>query len=568
MDLRLQALIDQGLLTEDFIESCPCQEGETQVEAVLRQSFFSEMTYLKTVSTAAGVPYYDLCSGSMLVSPEYPVELLQKHFFVPIRREKDALIVAVADPFDRAGMEELEFTLAQTIIPMAASPRTLRLIVRLLANKKELKPFVPEQDDVITDLQEEQEIQASEKEDTDWQFLENRVDTSEPEENHIILMVEQILAIAKTSGCTEVYVEAGTEDGDIRIRTRVDGECVYLKSLKIPQSLMSAIVARLKIMAFLNITEKYYPQSGAITTSDAKYELHTLPTLRGEEILICPRPIYDQAVPYEAIGIPGTIHNHLSRVIEKQRGGLILVAAPFGSGAKTTLYAILDHFISRDKKILTIESHPRYPWDRVSQIRLNVHAGLSYAFALRSAILHRADALLLDEMVDFETADTAIKAANQGILIFGRIHTERCWSGVTRLLEMGLDISVVMNTLRTVIAQRLVRLLCPDCKSRGNKPEYPYEATGCPLCHYSGFRGVRAVFEAVFLDNIATQYLWHRYDSEIVKQLIRHTYPQMREMALELARSGLTSYQEAIAKTPQTDSGRDEKSDYDLGELP
>lgn len=325
--------------------------------------------------------------------------------------------------------------------------------------------------------------------------------------------LENLIAEAKRLKSSDIHIE--TYEEKCRVRIRIDGmliERYLLSRLEYP-----AIINRIKILANLDIAEKRLPQDGRINFKTAQHQfdirVSVLPTLYGEKVVL--RLLNNDATNIDLYTLgfaEGDLNNYLEGV--KRPNGIVLISGPTGSGKTTTLYATLKLLNKNTRNILTIEDPIEYTLDGINQVQLKENIGLTFAAALRTFLRQDPDVIMVGEIRDPETANMAIRAALTGHLVLSTIHTNSAWGTISRLMDMGIPPFLVANTLNTSVAQRLVRLLCPHCKTQNsmehslypksfNPPEkvdVHWMAKGCDQCYFTGYKGRKAVYEVIPLD--------------------------------------------------------------------
>jgi general secretion pathway protein E/type IV pilus assembly protein PilB len=325
--------------------------------------------------------------------------------------------------------------------------------------------------------------------------------------------LDNLIREAKGLKSSDIHIE--TYENKCRVRIRIDGMMVERYLLK--KDDYPALVNKIKIMANLDIAEKRLPQDGRINyrSGDDAFDIRVsvLPTLHGEKVVL--RLLNNSATNIElnSLGLSEfDLDNYLQGV--KRPNGILLISGPTGSGKTTTLYATLKHLNKETRNILTIEDPIEYTLEGINQVQLKESIGLSFASALRTFLRQDPDVIMVGEIRDPETANMAIRAALTGHLVLSTIHTNSAWGTVSRLMDMGIPGFLVANTLNTTVAQRLLRLLCPNCKTKASvdknvypkqfKPfyevPYHYTAKGCESCFYTGYKGRKAVYEVIPLD--------------------------------------------------------------------
>ncbi len=356
---------------------------------------------------------------------------------------------------------------------------------------------------------------------------------------------------------------------ELKVRYRIDG--ILYNRLTPPRRYHAAIVSRLKVMAKLDIAEKRLPQDGRIpikiADKDIDIRVSVIPTTFGERIVL---RLLDKSGAHFGLGEIGLSPDHL-RVLEdliQHPNGILFVTGPTGSGKTTTLYAALSRINSADKNIVTIEDPVEYQLFGIAQIQVNPRIGLTFAHGLRSILRHDPDVVLVGEVRDPETAEIAIQAAMTGHLVFSTLHTNDAASAVTRLLDMGIEPFRIASVVRAVAAQRLVRVLCPECKEAfspgaeilkdtGIPParlrERPiYRAKGCPSCAGTGYRGRTGVYEIMLVSEPIRQLIMKKADSATIgRQALEEGMKTLREDGAEKVLCGVTTLEELARVTQE-----------------
>ncbi len=371
-------------------------------------------------------------------------------------------------------------------------------------------------------------------------------------EDFLTRLIYESKRLASSDIHIETYAEAA------RIRVRIDGllvERYHLDKVEYP-----ALVNRVKIMAGLDIAEKRLPQDGRIffAKQGQRFDLRVsvVPTLYGEKIVL--RLLSNDAtnIDLNTLGFrPADLENYMEGV--RRPTGILLISGPTGSGKTTTLYATLKLLNKESRNILTIEDPIEYTLEGINQVQLRDNIGLSFAAALRTFLRQDPDVIMVGEIRDPETANMAIRASLTGHLVLSTIHTNSAWGTVSRLIDMGIPPYLVASTLNTTVAQRLLRLLCPQCKQevpfsstvypRRFKPKRTVErhciATGCDACHYTGYRGRRAVYEVIPVDTDLADRIKHS-QLQISELLRERDITSLADNAFELFEKGETSFDE------------------------
>ena len=388
---------------------------------------------------------------------------------------------------------------------------------------------------------------------------------SAAEDASIIRFVNQVLRDAIELRASDIHLEPFEDE--FRIRYRIDG---VLQEVPVPAQLkrfQPAIVSRVKILSHLNIAEKRLPQDGRIKIriegSEVDIRVSVIPMLHGEAVVM---RLLRQSATLRGMGELDMDNRELEcfrRVLQLPHG-IILVTGPTGSGKTSTLYTALNEINDADRKIITIEDPVEYQLKGVNQIQVSEKAGLTFARGLRSILRHDPDVILIGEIRDQETAQIAVQASLTGHLVFSTLHTNDAPGALTRLVDMGVEPYLVASSLEAVLAQRLVRVLCPRCKVPDGSPAAQafklqvgipsnttiYRSVGCQECRQTGFYGRHAIFEWMDSDNEIRQLILKNASSDLIRDAARHR--GMRTLAEDgwrLVRQGITTVEEVLSVT-------------------
>ncbi|KAA8476158.1 general secretion pathway protein E/type IV pilus assembly protein PilB [Arcticibacter tournemirensis] len=368
--------------------------------------------------------------------------------------------------------------------------------------------------------------------------------------------LENLIGEAKGLKSSDIHIER--YEHKCRVRVRIDG--MMVERYLLPKEEYPALVNKIKIMANLDIAEKRLPQDGRIhyKSSDEAFDIRVsvLPTLHGEKVVL--RLLNNSAtnIDLNSLGLSAfDLENYLQGV--KRPNGILLISGPTGSGKTTTLYATLKLLNKETRNILTIEDPVEYTLEGINQVQLKESIGLTFASALRTFLRQDPDVIMVGEIRDTETANMAIRAALTGHLVLSTIHTNSAWGTVSRLMDMGIPGFLVANTLNTTVAQRLVRLLCPSCKQKAKaspgmypkqfRPFYAvdehYTARGCEECYFTGYRGRKAVYEVIPVDQELSVEI--KQGNMVIDQLLKERgIKTLAENAFGLFAAGETSIEE------------------------
>jgi len=542
-----EILIRQGrLAAADLARATQArQDAGTPLEVVLVQlGVVSERHVAEALAESLGLP--------VAASADYPDEplledslntaFLRQSLAVPLRVEDDVLQVAMADPREEFTVASLRFATGLEVAPVVGLRSEIESVLeRLYGEGRSLESTEPEAGE------------AAREED-----IEHLKDLAS--EAPVIRLVNTILSRALDSGASDIHVEPF--ENALKVRYRVDG---VLKEVDAPpRELAAAVISRIKILSRLNIAERRLPQDGRIQLRiqgrSVDFRVSTVPTLYGESVVMRILDRSSVALDLEQLGFG-------SRVLAGLRGaigrpyGIVLVTGPTGSGKTTTLYAALREINSPERKILTVEDPIEYQLEGINQIQVNTKIDLTFARALRAFLRQDPDVILIGEMRDRETANIAIQAALTGHMVLSTLHTNDACSAVTRLLDMEVEDYLITSTVHAVLAQRLVRVLCPHCKesyepstelrnelglsASGPEPLRLWRARGCDRCQDTGFHGRTTIHELLSVDDEIRQLIMRHADAGAIAEAARRNGMRtMFEDGIAKALAGRTSVEE------------------------
>ncbi len=407
-------------------------------------------------------------------------------------------------------------------------------------------------------IQKEQEDAFVEDEDFSVsEFLKTSSDILTSEESApIIKFVNSLFYQAIKNRSSDIHIEMHEFKGEIRYR--VDG--VLFKHIELDKNIMELVISRIKVISNLDISEKRIPQDGRtqikVSTKTLDVRVSVLPTFYGERIVMRILMQSDEIPTLSDLGFSKEITQSLEKLVKKSYG-MILVTGPTGSGKSTTLHALLQHIIDSEKNIITIEDPVEYKSDHINQIQVNNQVGLTFASGLRSVLRQDPDIVMVGEIRDSETASISVQAALTGHLLFSTLHTNRAPAAVSRLVDMGVEKFLLTSSLLAVLAQRLVRKLCPHCKEEDFLAEQfgkdfdiksntkIYKSMGCKLCNFTGYSGRIAIGELFVVDKSVIEYLQEDVDDNILLNLaIKNGMIPLHEQLNTMLINGETSLDE------------------------
>ncbi|MFP4332515.1 MAG: GspE/PulE family protein [Campylobacterales bacterium] len=407
---------------------------------------------------------------------------------------------------------------------------------------------------------EEDEIFEDDDDSDIMDMLQNRQDLLTSEESApVIQFVNRVFYQAVKRGASDIHIEPYRDRSVIRFR--VDG--VLQKYVDIPKGATNGIINRVKVISHLDISEKRVPQDGRtqITIGGVNLDIRvsSIPSHFGERIVMRVLMQTESIPTLDDLGLDSTISEQMKSLI-KNPHGIILVTGPTGSGKSTTLYSMLQMKKNSEVNIMTIEDPVEYNLEGISQTQVNTKAGLTFASGLRSILRQDPDVILIGEMRDKETSSIAIQSSLTGHLVFSTLHTNDSASSITRLVDLGVERYLVASSLLAVLAQRLVRVLCDECKKKRvvdefeakllgiDKSQEVYDAHGCEACSNSGFKGRKAVGELLLIDSKIKEMITSAKDDAFVKEYaINHLgLRTLKDSALELLKEGRTTVDEVV----------------------
>ncbi len=455
-----------------------------------------------------------------------PINFAKQARILPLGVEGDAVALAVADPLDTSVMDHARLMLGQNINPRLALGSTIVDAINAVYDRS-----VNEAEQLV----DEMEAQDLDKLEHELEETQDLLDTDD--EAPIIRLVNSLLFRAAKERASDIHIEP--MERELVVRFRVDG--VLQEIIKPPKRYQNSIISRVKIMGQLNIAEKRLPQDGRIRIKlagrDIDIRLSTVPTIHGESIVMRLLDKTATLLDLAEIGMAKETLDSIEAVIHRPHG-IILVTGPTGSGKTTTLYGALSKINTPDLKILTVEDPVEYQLKGINQMAIQPKIGLTFAAGLRSFLRQDPDVIMVGEIRDKETADIAINASLTGHLVFSTVHTNDSAGAVTRLVDMGVEPFLVASSLTAILAQRLVRRVCPDCRvlytptdeelaeltlSRAKLQErfgvkQIYKAGGCQLCARLGYRGRTGIYEFLPVDDDIRQLIIKNTDSNTLKK--------------------------------------------------
>jgi general secretion pathway protein E len=512
----------------------------------------TEASSLEAIATRLGIPFQSEIIDSEVdtsILARLPLAFARSNRLLPLREENGKLLVAASEPANLLALDEVGGLFGLPVLAIAVPPQaTLEAVNRLYTRMSSSAQ------EVIEELEgEDLNTIASE-------LNEPRDLLDLTDEAPVIRLLNSILFQAVKERASDIHIEP--YEREVEVRFRIDG--ILYKMLAPPKVVQESLISRVKIMSGLNIAEKRLPQDGRIRVIVAgrniDIRVSIIPTFFGERVVLRLLDKKKGVLSLEDIGISGDGVTTMERLLCRNNG-IILVTGPTGSGKSTTLYASLSRLNSSEKNIITVEDPIEYQLKGVGQIQVNPKIDLTFANGLRSILRQDPDIIMVGEIRDTETAEIAIQASLTGHLVLSTLHTNDSATAITRLIDMGIEPFMIASSLSAVLAQRLVRLICPHCRE-GYRPEqlYPgitlppvlYRGTGCDKCFGLGTIGRTLIHELLLVDaDICSMIIRQAPAGEIKEYAISKGMKTLRDDGLGKAAAGITTIQEVMRVTQE-----------------
>jgi len=551
-----EILLRRGLLDDLQLQRSRDNQlaGVNLIESAVGLGFVNEETALRAIADEIGLDYVDLTETELDLSllAKFPQRLIYRDTVFPIRRDNGSLVVATSNPFDLYPLDEVGAATGLTVMPVLSSRHEIAKLI-----KTHLGVGSETIEGLLKQSAESDAVQLLDEIETDGSELSEMA-----QEASVVRLVNEILLEAIESRASDVHLES--QSLGLVIRYRIDG---MLHPQPVPNEInrfQAAIVSRLKIMARLNIAEKRLPQDGRIklrvTGRDVDVRVSVIPMIHGEGIVLRILDKGSMKFELQSLGMGPEVYKVFSELIRLPHG-IVLVTGPTGSGKTTTLYK------SPQTKIITTEDPVEYQLDGINQIQVHSQIGLTFAKSLRAILRHDPDVVLIGEIRDLETAENAIQASLTGHLVFSTLHTNDAAGSYSRLIDMGVEPFLVASTVEGVMAQRLVRTLCPECAqsyrpARDELPaDFPWDElqerggqlkrpVGCRTCRNVGYRGRLGIYELLVTTERVRTLAHDRCSSwEIHKAAVADGMKTLRQDGWQKAMLGRSSIEEIVRVT-------------------
>ena len=533
--------------------------GKKIGEILVEQGFTTQKRVYRMLERQLGVEFIDL-AGAVIpkeMARLVPRSIARKYNVIPIQATADTLRLAMSDTLNFMATEAVRMVTKRKIVPMLATSEAItRAITDLYGSEsaeKALQDLKTTEDQTTTDFQN---IAAA-----------NVIGADNENAAPTIRLVNSFLEYAVNQNCSDIHLEP--RESAMYVRMRIDG--VLRQVFVVPKNTQSAVIARIKVMGNMNIAEHKIPLDGRsnvrIGEKDVDLRISTLPTVYGEKVVIRLLNKSSSLLNTKGIGLVGKNLQKFNALLENSNG-VILIVGPTGSGKSSSMYTMIGKLNTEQVNLVTLEDPVEYNFDGVNQVQINEKTGMTFASGLRSILRQDPDIIAVGEIRDGETADIAMRAAITGHLVLSTLHTNDAPSTIDRLLDMGVESFLISSALKGVISQRLVRRICPNCRTEYTASaeeqqmlRLPYVAgrkfyrgKGCPMCFGTGYRGRTAVFEILTLNSAIKHGIADNVPHSRLQQLIDESdFEPLIVDCVRLVQNGTTTVDEAFRTVNSTD---------------
>jgi len=555
-----EILLREGLITQDQLKKALLEQKNTGMRlgyTLVKLGLVEETEISKMLARQYRMPAVDLSRFEVdaKILKLLPGDVAVKHTVLPLKREGRTLTVAIADPNNVTAIEDIKFITRCDVFPVIAGEYTLRNAIERYYQQSDaqlqtlLKDIEAADDLEVVEEQEDEDVKAQDLAD----------------DAPVVKLINGLLTDAVKRGASDIHVEPF--EHELRVRYRVDG--ALLEVMKPPIKMRAALTSRIKIMAQLNIAERRVPQDGRIKLKFGSkvidYRVSTLPVLFGEKIVLRILDKGNLALDLTKFGFEPQAEQHLLRAILNPYG-MVLVTGPTGSGKTTTLYSALSRINTIDVNIMTAEDPVEYNLLGINQVLVRNDVGMTFAAALRAFLRQDPNIIMVGEIRDLETGSIAIKAALTGHLVLSTLHTNDAPSTVTRMVDMGIEPFNVASAVNLIVAQRLVRRVCAECKQEHKYSEEElkalgiplaeaqkltfYKGAGCDSCGGTGYRGRQGLYEVMAMTSaLRRMVLKGASTEELREEAVKEGMLTLRTDGMLKVKRGITSLEEVVKET-------------------
>jgi type IV pilus assembly protein PilB len=555
-----EILLREGLITQDQLKKALLEQKNTGMRlgyTLVKLGLVEETEISKMLARQYRMPAVDLSRFEVdaKILKLLPGDVAVKHTVLPLKREGRTLTVAIADPNNVTAIEDIKFITRCDVFPVIAGEYTLRNAIERYYQQSDaqlqtlLKDIEAADDLEVVEEQEDEDVKAQDLAD----------------DAPVVKLINGLLTDAVKRGASDIHVEPF--EHELRVRYRVDG--ALLEVMKPPIKMRAALTSRIKIMAQLNIAERRVPQDGRIKLKFGSkvidYRVSTLPVLFGEKIVMRILDKGNLALDLTKFGFEPQAEQHLLRAILNPYG-MVLVTGPTGSGKTTTLYSALSRINTIDVNIMTAEDPVEYNLIGINQVLVRNDVGMTFAAALRAFLRQDPNIIMVGEIRDLETGSIAIKAALTGHLVLSTLHTNDAPSTVTRMVDMGIEPFNVASAVNLIVAQRLVRRVCAECKQEHQYTEEElkalgvplaeaqkltfYKGAGCDSCGGTGYRGRQGLYEVMAMTSALRRMVLKGASTEELRdEAVKEGMLTLRTDGMVKVKRGITTLEEVVKET-------------------
>jgi len=554
-----QILIEDGLLTREQLGQALAEQKQSRTRlgyALVKLGFVPELEVTKVLARQHRMPAVDLSRFEVdgRILRLIPSDLALKSVVLPLKREGRTLTVAMADPTDLGLLEDLKFITRYDLFPVIAGEYTLRTLIEKHYGSANDQQF----QDILKEFEEGEDVEvvAEEEEDSATQ--------AQIDDAPVVKLVEGILKNAVLKGASDVHIEPF--EHEIRVRYRIDG--ALMEIMKPPMKMKAALTSRVKILSHLNIAERRIPQDGRLRlklgNKVVDFRVSTLPVLFGEKIVLRILDKGNLTLDLQKFGFEPKAEADLMKAILNPYG-MVLVTGPTGSGKTTTLYSALSRINTSEVNIMTAEDPVEYNLMGINQVLVRNEIGLTFASALKAFLRQDPNIIMIGEIRDLETGGIAIKAALTGHLVLSTLHTNDAPSTITRMIDMGIEAFNVASAVNLVVAQRLVRRICKDCKAPASYKDEELatlgdlaamkqlelmKGKGCDSCGGLGYKGRAGIYEVMAMSpELRRMVLRGASVAELRDQAVEEGMLTLRMDGIVKASKGVTTLEEVVKET-------------------
>ena len=553
-------LVREGLITRDQLDQALVEQKNTGMRlgyCLVKLGFVQELEITKALARQYKMPAVDL--SRFEVDPKIiklvPADVAVKHMVLPLKREGRTLTVAVADPTNHAVVDDLKFITRYDVFPVIAGEYTLRTAIERYYEQTDAQL-----QSLLKDIEDTEDLEVIEEKDEDAP-----VPTQVGDDAPVVKLINGILTDAVKRGASDIHIEPF--EHEIRVRYRIDG--ALQEVMKPPVKLKAALTSRVKIMSNLNIAERRVPQDGRIKLKMGKrvidFRVSTLPVIYGEKIVLRILDKGNLTLDLTKFGFEPQAEKDLMRSILNPYG-MVLVTGPTGSGKTTTLYSALQRINTIESNIMTAEDPVEYNLHGINQVLVRTEIGMTFAAALKAFLRQDPNIIMVGEIRDIETGSIAIKAALTGHLVLSTLHTNDAPSTITRMIDMGIEPFNVSSAVNLIVAQRLVRRICSQCKAPHEYAAEELEAlemtpeelramqffkgTGCDTCNGTGYKGRAGLYEVMFMTpELRRMVLRGASTAEMTEQAVKDGMLTLRMDGVVKIKKGTTTLEEVVKET-------------------